>query len=93
MASSSTIPTDKLKDKGKSILEGPEKPQPSSTLEILHRSTKFKKVLDNLSLEVDAKEAMAQPPPKNQNVYETIAQTQLQEEIPQPPPQAIQRVE
>ena len=50
--SSSTIPTEKLKDKGKYFLEGPEKAQPSSTLEILHNVVEFKKGLQKLSLEV-----------------------------------------
>ena len=48
--SSSIVPADKLKDKGKVVLEGPEKAQPSSTLEILHKVSEFKKNLNKLAL-------------------------------------------
>ena len=37
LASSSTVPANKPKDKGKDVLDGPRKTQPSSTLEIFHR--------------------------------------------------------
>ena len=36
---------------------------------------------------------MASPPPKKQKVHEVIPRARLQEEIHQPPPQEIQRVE
>ena len=54
LASSSTANPDNSKDKGKVVLEGPDKPQSSSTLEILHRAAGFKKGLEKLSSEIEA---------------------------------------
>ena len=93
LANSSTALVEKSKDKGKVVLKGPVRKRPSSTLEALHRSAEFKKSLEKLSSEVQAQAAMVQSPVKKQNVQEAIPQVQLQEEIPKPPPQVIQRVE
>ena len=90
---SSVVPADKLKDKGKVVLEGPEKAQPSSTLDILHKAIDFKKNLEKISSDIEEQEAIAKPLAKKQQVHEVIPQVHPQEEIPQPPPQAIQRVE
>ena len=54
LANSSSAPPDKSKEKGKVVLEGPEKPQSSSTLEVLHTTTKFKRSMENLSSKIEA---------------------------------------
>ena len=66
------MPADKLKDKGKVVLEGPEKEQSSPTLDILHKATEFKKNLEKISSEIEAQEVMPEPPAKKQKVHEAI---------------------
>ena len=68
------VPAKKLKDKGKVVLEGPEKAQSSSTLEILDKVAYFKKNLEKISSKIEAQEAMVEPPMKKQKVHEAIPQ-------------------
>ena len=87
LARYSSAPTKKSKDKGKSIVYGPIRTQPSSTLDSLQRSVEFRKGLE--------KEAMTEPQPKRQKVQEAPPQGQTEEAAvvdTQHLPQQLQRV-
>ena len=62
----------KLKDKGKVVIEYIEKGQSSSTLEILQKASKFKKNLEKISSEIEAQVSREEPPPKKKKVHEAI---------------------
>ena len=88
MASSSSTPVDKSKDKGKFVVDGPIIRQPSSTLEALQRSVEFRKGLE--------KAAVTEPQPKRKKFQEPPPKERTEEEAvadPQPLPQQVKRVE
>ena len=78
LASSSSTTIEKSKDKGKSIVYGPIRTQPSSTLEALHISIEFRNGLENLTVEMKAQAAVTKLQPKRQKVQEAPPQAKTQ---------------